>query len=143
MIKTILNNGGKATKSKIASELKKANDPSLATSYFRTVPVYRVLKNQGVVTESGTKNATYTLNLKKYTEEQFEDLIVRLESWIERSDKFLKTGFLQFVEARAKMRKLAKQYNIKNAKDLDSFLKSGKKPDDIPSNPSQFYKKKK
>jgi len=143
MIKTLLKNEGKARKKEIASELQKANDTSKFTSYYLTVPVYRVLKNQGVVTESGIANPVYSLNLRIYTKEQFDELIMRLDSWIKRSDKFLQSGFLPFGEAREEVRKLAKEHNIKNAKDWDEFIKSGKKPDNIPSNPSQMYKKKK
>jgi len=38
---------------------------------------------------------------------------------------------------------LAKQHNLKDSKDWSEFVKSGKKPDNIPASPSSFYKKKK
>jgi len=139
MIKMLLKNGGSAAKKEIASALQKANDPSQNTSYYLSVPVYRVLKDNGVVTESGIKNPEYVLILKNFTKEEFEDLISRLDSWINKADQFLKTGFKPFKEAKEFVRSLG----LKNQKEWDDYVNSGKKPVDIPSSPSQFYKKKK
>jgi superfamily II DNA or RNA helicase len=45
--------------------------------------------------------------------------------------------FLPFLEAR----KFASSLGLKNARDWEKYRKSGKKPDDIPTNPSRTYKK--
>jgi hypothetical protein len=45
--------------------------------------------------------------------------------------------FLPFVEAR----KFARSLGLKNARDWEEYRKSGKKPNNVPSNPSRTYKK--
>ncbi len=56
---------------------------------------------------------------------------------------FFGTEFLPFNQAREEIKKLAKKYHLKNKNDWDNFVKSGNKPDDIPSTPWKVYKKKK
>ena len=45
--------------------------------------------------------------------------------------------FVPFLEAR----EFARSLGLKNARDWEKYRKSGKKPNDIPSNPSRTYKK--
>ena len=47
--------------------------------------------------------------------------------------------FRDFESAREFVRSLG----LKSPKEWDEYVKSGKKPDNIPSNPSSYYKKKK
>ena len=53
-----------------------------------------------------------------------------------------KREFLTFKEAREEVRKLAKQYNIKNWNDWQNAVKKGLIPKNIPSNPNWTYRKK-
>ena len=65
------------------------------------------------------------------SEEKKQSLFDVIDSSISRHTEFSKTGYAPFEEARDKVRELAKQHNLKNAKDWDEFVKSGKKPDNI------------
>ena len=51
----------------------------------------------------------------------------------------MKKQFRDFESAREFARKLG----LKSGKYWKEYVKSGNKPDDIPSNPSSYYKKKK
>ena len=101
--------------------------------------MYRVLVDNGVVTKKGDV-FSLVLNMT-YFEKPI--IIDKINSAISRHTEFSKTGYLPFNEARNKVRELAKQHNLKNSSDWSEFVKSGKKPDNIPSNPSSYYKKKK
>lgn len=138
MIKTLLVKGSQ-TRKQIAEELWKQNNKSKEISHYLTVPVYRVLLAHQVVSKQGD---VFSLTLKNYSETEKQLLIDKLDSWISRSTTFLKTGFLPLKEAKEKARELAKQHNLKTPKDWEEFVKSGKKPANLPSNPSQYYKKR-
>jgi len=56
--------------------------------------------------------------------------------------KDLSDSFLSFSEAKTEVIRLAKKYNIKNHADWKEFVKSGNKPDNIPSAPWHTYSKK-
>ena len=56
--------------------------------------------------------------------------------------KKLSEQYLSFKEAREEVRKLAKQYNIKNWEDWKNAVKKGLIPKNIPANPNQSYGKK-
>ena len=57
--------------------------------------------------------------------------------------KELSNSFLPFNEAKKVMKELAKKHNIKNTTDWQKFVKSGNKPDNIPSAPWSTYAKNK
>lgn len=139
MIKSLLIKGNQS-RQQIAEELWKQNNSERNTSFYLSVPVYRVLVDNGVVTKNGD---IFSLILQNISESEKQAIIDEIDSSISRHTEFSKTGYLPIIEAKQKARELAKQYNLKNAKDWDEFVKSGNKPDNIPSNPSTFYKKKK
>ena len=139
MIKLLLEKGNQ-TRQQIAQELWIQNDKEREQSHYLSVPVYRVLVDNGVVTRNGD---VFTLILQDLEGEQKELLIKELDSSISRQMSFVKEGYLPFSEAKEKVRELAKQYGLKNSTDWSEFVKSGNKPDNIPSNPSSYYKKKK
>ena len=56
--------------------------------------------------------------------------------------KKLSEQYLSFKEAREEVRKLAKQYNIRNWEDWKNAVKKGLIPKNIPLNPRQSYGKK-
>src|ERR1700687_1392108 len=74
MIKTLLVNGAR-TRQEIAEELRKQNDPSKDVGYYMTVPVYGVLTEHGIVSPKGTRNPTFSLNLKTYSQQEFDELV--------------------------------------------------------------------
>ena len=139
MIKFLLQNGNQS-KQQIAQELWKQNKMERNSSFYLSVPVYRVLVNNGVVTKQGN---IFSLILKNISELEKQSIIDEINSSISRHTEFAKTGYLPFVQARVRTRELAKQYDLKNGKDWQEFVKSGNKPDNIPSNPAEYYKKKK
>jgi hypothetical protein len=139
MIKFLLQNGDQ-NKRQIAQELWLQNNKEREQSHYLNVPVFRVLVNNGVVTKKGN---LFSLVLQNLEEGQKEYLFKILDSSISRQMSFAEKGYLPFEEAKEKVRELAKQYDLKNSSDWTEFVKSGKKPDDIPSNPSSYYKKKK
>ena len=135
MIKFLLQNGNQS-KQQIAQQLWKQNNMERETSFYLGVPVYRVLVNNGVVTKQGS---IFSLVLQNITSEEKQAIIDEIDSSIVRHTKFVKTGYRQFKEAREYVR----SQNIKTPKEWEEFIKSGDKPDDIPSNPGSYYKKKK
>ena len=139
MIKCLLKNGIQ-TRKQIARELHNANNAERELVFYDTVPVYRVLVSNGVVTKTGNN---FELNLKVFSEEEKEMLLEKLDDAINRQMSFAKSGYLPFKDARDVMRIEAKKHNIKNLEDWKNYVKSGKKPDNIPANPSSYYKKKK
>ena len=139
MIKLLLLKGNQ-TKQQIAQELWKQNNSERVTSFYLSVPVYRVLKDNGVVTLRGN---VFSLTLQNISESEKETLLNELDSSISRQMNFAKTGFLPFKEAKNKVRGLAKEHGLKNSNDWSEFVKSGNKPDNIPANPGSYYKKKK
>jgi len=139
MIKLLLLKGNQP-KQQIAEELWKQNNSQRETSFYLSVPVYRVLVDNGVVTRNGD---IFSLVLQNISEQEKEKIINEIDSSISRHTEFSKTGYLPFKEAKDKVRELAKQHNLKDSKDWSEFVKSGKKPDNIPASPSSFYKKKK
>ena len=139
MIKFLLQNGDQ-NKKQIAHELWLQNNKEREQSHYLNVPVYRVLVNNGVVTKNGN---LFSLVLQNLEQGQKEQLVNELDSSISRQMLFAEKGYLSFKEAKEKVRELAKQYDLKNSSDWTEFVKSGNKPDDIPSNPSSYYKKKK
>jgi len=140
MIKFLLQNGNQP-KQQIANELRLKNIGEKPPSGgYTTVPVYRVLVDNGVVTKNGN---IFSLVLQNVSEDQKQELFDLIDSSISRHTEFAKTGYLPFGEAKSKVRELAKQYNLKDSKDWSEFVKSGNKPDNIPASPSSYYKKKK
>ena len=139
MIKTLLVNGNQ-TKRQIANELWKQNATSKDSSFYLSVPVYRVLVDNGAVIRRGD---IFTLVLQNYSETEKQSLIDKLDSWIERSTSFLKTGFLSWEEAKPLYQKIKEKYNLKNLNDWNDLVKAGKIPDNLPANPSQAYNKEK
>jgi len=139
MIKLLILNGDQS-KQQIAEELWKQNNFKKNTSFYLTVPVYRVLVDNGVVIK---REDIFSLALQNISEPEKQTLLEEINSSISRQTNFSKTGFLPIKEAREKARELAKQHNLKNNSDWNEFVKSGQKPDNIPSNPSRFYNKKK
>ena len=139
MIKFLLQTGNQS-KQQIAQELWKQNDMKRETRFYLGVPVYGVLVNNGVVTKQGN---IFSLVLQNITPEEKQSIINEIDSSISRHTEFAKTGYLPLKEAKVKARELAKQYDLKDAKDWGKFAKSNNKPDNIPSNPSAYYKKKK
>jgi hypothetical protein len=135
MIKHLLQNGNQS-KQQIAQELWKQNSMERETSFYLGVPVYRVLVDNGVVTKQGN---IFSLVLQNITPSEKQAIIDEIDSSIVRHAKFVKTGYRPFKEARDFVR----SQDIKTPKQWDEYVKSGDKPDDIPSNPSSFYKKKK
>jgi len=139
MIKFLLQNGNQS-KQQIAQELWKQNNAQRDSSFYLGVPVYRVLVDNGVVTKQGT---IFSLVLQDMAELEKQSIIDEIDSSISRHTEFAKTGYLPLDQAKEEARELAKQYNLKNDKDWKEFAKSGNKPDNMPSDPSSFYKKKK
>jgi hypothetical protein len=139
MIKFLLQNGNQS-KQQIAQELWKQNNAQRDSSFYLGVPVYRVLVDNGVVTKQGN---IFSLVLQDMTELEKQSIIDEIDSSISRHTEFAKTGYLPLDKAKVKARELAKQYDLKDTKDWNEFAKSGNKPDNIPSDPSSFYKKKK
>jgi hypothetical protein len=135
MIKFLLQNGNQS-KQQIAQELWKQNNMERNSSFYLGVPVYRVLVDNGVVTKQGT---IFSLVLQDMTELEKQSIIDEIDSSISRHTEFAKTGYLPLKDAREFTRGLG----LKSPKEWDEYVKSGKKPDNIPSNPSSFYKKKK
>lgn len=131
---------GTQTRRQIAEELWKHNNSERDTSHYLRVPVYRVLENNGVVTKNGD---VFSLVLQNISESEKQSLVDEINSSILRQTNFSKTGYLSFNEAKKQVRQLAKQHNLKNSNDWSEFIKSGNKPDNIPANPSSYYKKKK
>ena len=139
MIKHLLKNGNQS-KQQIAQELWKQNNMERNSSFYLGVPVYRVLVDNGVVTKQGN---IFSLVLQNITPSEKQAIIDEIDSSIVRHAKFVKTGYLPLDKAKVKARELAKEYDLKDAKDWNEFVKSGNKPDNIPSNPGTYYKKKK
>ena len=139
MIKLLLLNGSQ-TRQQIAEELWKQNNSERDTSFYRSVPVYRVLVDNGVVTKRGD---VFSLVLQNISESEKQAIVDEIDSSISRHTEFSKTGYLPFKDAKEKVRELAKQHDLKDSKDWSEFVKSGKKPDNIPTSPSLYYKKKK
>ena len=139
MIKLLLIKGNQ-TKQQIAQELWKQNNSKRETSFYLSVPVYRVLVDNGVVTKKGN---IFSLVLQNISQSEQETLLNELDSSISRQMNFSKTGFLPFKEAKNKVRELAREHGLKNSNDWINFVQSGSKPDNIPANPSSYYKKKK
>ncbi len=139
MIKLLLLNGSQ-TRQQIAEELWKQNNSERDTSFYRSVPVYRVLVDNGVVTKRGD---VFSLVLQNISESEKQAIVDEIDSSISRHTEFSKTGYLPFKDAKEKVRELAKQHDLKDSKDWSEFVKSGKKPDNIPTSPSSYYKKKK
>jgi len=139
MIKLLLIHGNQ-TKPQIAHELWVQNNKEREQSHYLSVPVYRVLVDNGVVSRTGD---VFSLVLQNISESEKQTIIDEIDSSISRHTKFSKTGYLPFKEAKQKVRELAKQHNLKNSNDWSKFVKSGKKPDNVPANPSSYYKKKK
>ena len=135
MIKFLLQNGNQS-KQQIAQELWKQNNMERNSSFYLGVPVYRVLVDNGVVTKQGT---IFSLVLQAMTELEKQSVIDEIDSSISRHTEFAKTGYLPLKDAKDFVREL----KLKSPKEWDEYVKSGKKPDNIPSNPSSFYKKKK
>ena len=135
MIKFLLQNGNQS-KQQIAQQLWKQNNMKRETSFYLGVPVYGVLVNNGVVTKQGN---IFSLVLQNITSTEKQTIIDEIDSSISRHTEFIKTGYRQFKEARDFVR----SQNIKTPKEWDEYVKSGDKPDDIPSNPGSYYKKKK
>ena len=135
MIKHLLQNGNQS-KQQIAQELWKQNSMERNSSFYLGVPVYRVLVDNGVVTKQGN---IFSLVLQNITSSEKQAIIDEIDSSIVRHAKFVKTGYRPFKEARDFVR----SQDIKTPKQWDEYVKSGDKPDDIPSNPGSFYKKKK
>ncbi len=139
MIKLLLLKGNQ-TKQQIAEELWKQNNNERNTSFYLSVPVYRVLVDNGVVTKNGN---VFSLILQNVSEPEKQAIVDEIDSSISRHTEFSKTGYLPFKDAKNKVRELAKQHDLKDSKDWSEFVKSGKKPDNIPASPSSYYKKKK
>ena len=135
MIKFLLQNGNQS-KQQIAQQLWKQNNMKRETSFYLGVPVYRVLVDNGVVTKQGN---IFSLVLQNITSTEKQAIIDEIDSSISRHTEFIKTGYRQFKEARDFVR----SQDIKTPKEWDEYVKSGDKPDDIPSNPGSYYKKKK
>ena len=135
MIKFLLQNGNQS-KQQIAQELWKQNNAQRDSSFYLGVPVYRVLVDNGVVTKQGT---IFSLVLQNMTELEKQSIIDEIDSSISRHTEFAKTGYLPLKDAKDFVVAL----KLKSPKEWDEYVKSGKKPDNIPSNPSSFYKKKK
>lgn len=135
MIKFLLQNGNQS-KQQIAQELWKQNNAQRNSSFYLSVPVYRVLVDNGVVTKQGN---IFSLVLKNITTLEKQSIIDEIDSSISRHTEFAKTGYLPLKDARDFVRAL----KLKSPKEWDEYVKSGKKPDNIPSDPSSFYKKKK
>ena len=135
MIKFLLQNGNQS-KRQIAQQLWIQNNKEREQSHYLGVPVYRVLVNNGVVTKQGN---IFSLVLQNITSTEKQAIIDEIDSSISRHTEFIKTGYRQFKEARDFVR----SQNIKTPKEWDEYVKSGDKPDDIPSNPGSYYKKKK
>ena len=135
MIKFLLQNGNQS-KQQIAQQLWKQNNMKRETSFYLGVPVYRVLVDNGVVTKQGN---IFSLVLQNITSTEKQAIIDEIDSSISRHTEFTKTGFRPFKEARDFVR----SQDIKTPKEWDEYVKSGNKPDDIPSNPGSYYKKKK
>ena len=141
MILTLLSHGGECSKKEIAKELFRENEKLRNLEHYMQVPVYGVLKKQKVVMQKNSVFKLY-LELNKMEDKFVEDLFIRFENWKNRSDKFKKSGFLSLTEGRKKAREIAKQYGLKTLSDWNKFVKSGLKPDDLPANPGEYYKKK-
>ena len=139
MIKLLLLKGNQ-TKQQIAEELWRQNNNERETSFYLSVPVYRVLVDNGVVIKNGD---VFSLVLQNISESEKQAIIDEIDSSVSRHTEFTKTGYLPFKEARIRVRELAQQHNLKNSTDWSEFVKSGKKPDNIPASPSSYYKKKK
>ena len=139
MIRLLLEKGNQ-TKQQISQELWKQNNAEREQSHYLGVPVYRVLVDNGVVTRKGD---IFSLVLQNISQPEKQAIIDEIDSSISRHTEFSKTGYLPFTEAKSKVRELAQQHNLKDTKDWSEFVKSGNKPDNIPANPSSYYKKKK
>jgi len=139
MIRLLLEKGDQ-TKQQVAQELWIQNNKEREQSHYLGVPVYRVLVDNGVVIKNGN---IFSLVLQDISESQKQEIINEIDSSISRHTEFTKTGYLPFREAKSKVQELAKQHNLKNSNDWSEFVKSGKKPDNIPASPSSYYKKKK
>ena len=139
MIKLLLEKGNQ-TKQQIAEELWKQNNSERETSFYLSVPVYRVLVDNGVVTKNGN---IFSLVLQNLSESEKQSMLDTIDSTITRYTNFSKTGYLPLGEAKKKIQELKKTYPLNSPKEWEQFVKSGNKPDDIPSNPGSYYKKKK
>ena len=135
MIKFLLQNGNQS-KRQIAQQLWIQNNKEREQSHYLGVPVYGVLVNNGVVTKQGS---IFSLVLQNITSTEKQAIIDEIDSSISRHTQFVKTGYRPFKEARDFVR----SQDIKTPKEWDEYVKSGDKPDDIPSNPGTYYKKKK
>tara|TARA_B110000495_G_scaffold188588_1_gene188949 strand:+ start:783 stop:1304 length:522 start_codon:yes stop_codon:yes gene_type:complete len=134
MIKLLLQNGNQS-KQQIAQELWKQNKMERNSSFYLSVPVYGVLVKNNVVTKQGN---IFSLVLQNMSELEKQSIIDEIDSSISRHTEFKKTGYLLFKPAREFVRRLV----LKSPKEWDEYVKSGNKPDNIPSNPSSYYKKK-
>jgi hypothetical protein len=138
MMKFLLLNGTQS-KQQIANELRLKNiNEKTPSGGYTTVPVYGVLEKNGVVTKKGSM---FSLVLQNISDPQKQSLIDTIDSSITRHTDFVKTGYLPFDEARKTVRELAIKYNLKNGSDWKKFANSNNKPDNIPTNPSTYYKK--
>jgi len=139
MIKLLLLKGNQ-TKQQIAEELWRQNNLERNISFYLSVPVYRVLVDNGIVTKNGN---VFSLILQNISDSEKQVIVDEIDLSLSRHEEFSKTGYLPFKDAKNKVRELAKKYDIKNSKDWEDFVKSDKKPDNIPANPNSYYKKKK
>jgi hypothetical protein len=137
MIMTLLINGNQ-TKKQISEVLWKENNNTRNLSHYLGVPVYRVLVDNGVVTRKGD---IFSLILQNYSETEKQSLLDELNSWIERSTSFLKTGFLPWEEAKPLYQKIAKENNLKTQTEWQEYAKTHTIPDNLPANPSVVYSK--
>jgi len=139
MIRLLLEKGNQ-TKQQIADVLWKANGNSRNISHYMSVPVYRVLKDNGVVNKNGN---IFSLILHNISEAEKQILLDEITSSISRQEKFSKTGYLPWEEAKPLYKKIKEQYQLKNLQEWNDLVKAGKIPDNLPANPSQFYSEEK
>lgn len=137
MIKLLLLKGNQ-TKQQIADALWKANGNSRNLSHYMSVPVYRVLEDNGVVNKNGN---VFSLILQDISELEKQTLLNELESSISRQENFSKTGFLPWPEAKLQYQKIASNNNLKTQSEFQEFMKTHPLPDNLPSNPSAVYSK--
>ena len=102
MIRLLLLNGNQ-TKQQIAEELWKQNDTKKNTSFYLTVPVYRVLVDNGVVVKNGS---IFSLLLQNISESEKQTMLNEIDSVVTRYTNFSKTGYLPMTEAKQKAREL-------------------------------------
>ena len=139
MIRLLLEKGNQ-TKQQIAQELWIQNNKERKQSHYLGVPVYRVLVDNGVVTRNGD---IFSLVLQNISKPEKQAIIDEIDSSISRHTEFSKTGYLPLKQAKEKIQELKKTNELNNPSDWVKFVKSGKKPDNIPANPDSYYKKKK